>query len=104
MKKEQTAIHLNGNYWGAEVVQGGFNFQLFGGVQADQIRYSSMPSPGKFRNHEISIPPGEWQIAGKDLNLDQIYEVIKGTKFTMNQLLHKRGLKVETTLIIRKIN
>lgn len=73
MTVESNVIHLTGDFWGVKVNGSGFNYTLFGGWSIDQIRYTTMPSPGRFKQYVVNIPPGMWSILSlaKDLREEQ---------------------------------
>jgi hypothetical protein len=53
-----------------------------------------------------TLPEGNWMIIGKadQLNMDQIYEIIKGTGLSLNKLLESKipNLDKRTILILRQ--
>jgi hypothetical protein len=78
---------------------GKFNLGILGHTNMLQYFEGDHPVYGL-----IELPPGNYSILGlgDKLNIDQIYEVIKGTGLTFNQLMESKGLDIETTLILIK--
>lgn len=65
MDKTIKATLPSGSYLMIEVEIGGSSFTFYGAKKIESIKYNTMPSPGKFKGHEIDLPPGQYELVGK---------------------------------------
>lgn len=64
-------IHLINKYYAVEIPEDAANVVLWGGRQVDEIHFITMPKPGKFKQHSLSIPLGDYNLLGTS---DQLTE------------------------------
>lgn len=55
-----------------EVPEGTGGIDLYGNVLADELRYNTMPHPGRFNQFRVAIPSADWSIIAS--NSKQITE------------------------------
>ena len=68
-----------------EVQPDATSFMLFGKKQVDELRWVTMPHPGKFKVHLLSLPSANWQLIGiTPLTEEQAGMVMESIDFQMD--------------------